>query len=40
MKILFDPAQEFQLHAIKAVVETFVGQRRAGGAFGVYLRSV
>ncbi len=33
MKILFDPAQEFQLHAIKAVVEIFVGQRPAGGAF-------
>jgi type III restriction enzyme len=33
MKILFDPAQEFQLHAIKAVVETFAGQRPAGGTF-------
>lgn len=33
MKILFDPAQEFQLHAIKAVVSAFAGQRPAGGAF-------
>lgn len=33
MKILFDPAQEFQLRAIKAVVEAFAGQRPAGGAF-------
>jgi type III restriction enzyme len=33
MKILFDPAQEFQLHAIRAVVEAFAGQRPAGGAF-------
>ncbi|MBI2497744.1 MAG: DEAD/DEAH box helicase family protein [Opitutae bacterium] len=33
MKILFDPAQEFQLHAIRAVVESFAGQRPAGGAF-------
>lgn len=33
MKILFDPAQEFQLHAIRTVVEAFAGQRPAGGAF-------
>lgn len=33
MKILFDSAQEFQLQAIRAVVELFDGQPQAAGAF-------
>ena len=33
MKLQFDPKQDYQLDAIKAVVDLFAGQTAVGGGF-------